>query len=177
MKDSFQRLVDGLQQLFREHLALARLELREDMKRIVKDVALSAAGLPLLLIGYALAMVSLGLLLALVIPAWAGMGIVALVNLGAGAALALVFGKRIGKQDKLELTGTADELSRDKQWMATLKAGTRPQPLPGALPPAAAEPIEGKPAAATNGRAVPLPGPTRAPAGARSTLPGAGRTH
>src|SRR6266850_3056068 len=98
VKDSFQRLVDGLQQLFREHLALARFEFREDIKKIVKDIALSAAGVPLLLVGYILLMVAVGFLLARVMPDWAAFGIVALVNLGAGAALAVVFGKRIGKR-------------------------------------------------------------------------------
>ena len=177
MKDSFQRLVDGLQQLFREHLALARLELRDDIKRIVKDVALSAAGLPLLLVGYALLMVSLGLLLALVMPAWAGFGIVALVNLGAGAALAVTFASRLGKQDKIELPRTADELARDKQWVASLKEGTRPQPIPGALPAQAIStaPLGARPAVASNG-AVPLPG-ARLPSDGRVSLPdGAGRT-
>src|SRR4051812_19334444 len=71
VKDSFQRLVDGLQQLFREHLALARLEFREDIKKIIKDVAFSAAGVPLLFVGYILLMVALGFLLAHAIPDWA----------------------------------------------------------------------------------------------------------
>ena len=133
VKDSFQRLVDGMQSLFREHLALARLELREDVKAIVKDAALSAAGVPLLFVGYVLLMAAFGFLLARVVPDWAAFGIVALVNIGAGAALAVIFGKRIGKQDKLEMTGTADELQRDKAWVASLREGTRPQPIPGAL--------------------------------------------
>src|SRR5437016_7125682 len=81
VKDSLQRLLDGVQSLMREHLALARLEVRDDIKRIARDAALSAAGVPLLLVGYALLMVAAGLALSLVLPNWAAFGIVALVNL------------------------------------------------------------------------------------------------
>jgi uncharacterized membrane protein YqjE len=129
VKDSFQRLVDGLQTLFREHLALARLELRDDVKRIGRDLLFSAAGVPLLLVGYVLLMVSAGLALALVLQAWAAFLIVAGVNLVAGAVLAKQFGGRIGKEDKVELPRTAEELQRDKRWVAALRdANARPQP-------------------------------------------------
>ncbi len=171
VKDSFHRLVDGLQTLFREHLALARLEFREDMKRIVKDVALSAAGVPLLLVGYVMLMVTFALLLGLVLPTWAGFGIVALANLGGGVVLALAFGKRIGKQDKLEMPRTSDELQRNKQWVASLREGTRPQPIPGPL--ASTTPVQ-----VQNGRAVPLPGASVPPVDGRVALPNSSsRTH
>ena len=150
VKDSFQRLVDGLQHFFREHLALARLELRDDLKRIIKDVAFSAAGLPLLFVGYVMLMVALGFLLGLWLQNWAAFGIVALVNLAGGAALTVIFGKRIGQQDKLELNRTTEEMHRTKEWVATLREGTRPQPVPGALPAVAAKPAPAP---------VPLPGP------------------
>ena len=167
VKDSFHRLVDGLQSFFREHLALARLELRDDLTRIIKDVALSAAGLPMLLVGYVFAMITFALLLALVLQTWAAFGIIALVNLGAGATLAVIFGKRIGKQDKLELNRTNDELQRDKQWVASLREGTRPLPIPAALPPQSGKQPQ------PNGKPVPMQGAAMPPVDGR--VPTAGR--
>src|SRR5438105_6894219 len=86
-KDAFQRLIDGLQTLIREHLALARAELKEDVRSVGRDAVVGAAGVPALLAGYLLLMIALAYLLAIWLPLWAAFGIVAAVNLGAGGAL------------------------------------------------------------------------------------------
>ena len=57
--DSIRRLTDGVGRLVREHLQLARAELKEDLRKVGRDVALILAGIPPLLLGYALLMVSL----------------------------------------------------------------------------------------------------------------------
>src|SRR5438445_11641429 len=89
--DALARLLDGVQTLFREHLALAKTELKDDLRRGGRDVLLSAAGLPPLLVGYVLLMVALALLVATALPGWIAFGIVALVNLIAGGALTIAF--------------------------------------------------------------------------------------
>jgi uncharacterized membrane protein YqjE len=174
VRDSFHRLLDGLQSLFREHLALARLEFRNDVKRVTKDAALSAAGLPLLLVGYALLMVAAGLLLSQWLPGWAGFGIVAIANLTAGGALAAFFGRRIGKQDKLSLRRTTDELQRDREWMSSLREGTRPQAVPV---PDLREEHNGGGRVGPEGHPVPLPGASMPAADGRLPATGPHQTH
>ena len=149
-KDALQRLLDGLQTLMREHVALARLELKDDVRSMGRDLLASAAGVPALAAGYLLSMIAIGYLLALWLPSWAAFGIVALANLGAGGAVTAagmrkVMGSRVG------MPGTGEELQADKAWLASLNEGTRAggdgklamparsprgQPEPGATAPA-----------------------------------------
>src|SRR5712671_7321241 len=132
-RDALTRLLDGVQTLFREHLALAKTELKDDLRRARRDVLLSAAGLPPLLVGYVLLMVALALLLAQAIPGWLAFALVAVLNLAAGGALTLAFMKK-ARQEKIALPRTEEELRRDKEWLATLGEGAaRPQsPEPAA---------------------------------------------
>src|SRR3954471_3332416 len=83
-RDALNRLIDGFQTLVREHLALAKVELKEDLKRMGRSLLFSLAGIPALLAGYLLLNVAVALLLATVIASWAAFGLVALVNLAAG---------------------------------------------------------------------------------------------
>jgi hypothetical protein len=125
-RDALQRLLDGLQALIREHLALAHFEAKEDLRSMGRDVAISAAGVPALMVGYILFMAALALLLGELLPLWAAFGIVALVNLGAGAALTMAGAKRVSR-NKVDLQRTGEELKKDKAWLASLKDGTAPQ--------------------------------------------------
>ena len=70
-RDALQRLLDGLQMFIREHLALARSEMKADLRAMGRDLAVGAAGLPILAAGYLLLMVAAGFLLALWMPTWA----------------------------------------------------------------------------------------------------------
>jgi uncharacterized membrane protein YqjE len=145
-RDALARLLDGVQTLFREHIALAKTELKDDLRRAGRDVLLSAAGLPPLLVGYVLLMVALALLLAQAIPGWLAFALVALVNLIAGGALTVAFMNK-ARQDKIALPRTEEELRRDKEWLATLREGAVRPPSPG--PPAArAEPRRARPQSA-----------------------------
>jgi len=126
-KDALQRLLDGLQMFIREHLALARSEMKADLRAMGRDLAVCAAGLPALVAGYLLLMIAAGYLLSVWLPQWAGFGIVAMLNLGAGASLTLAGMRRV-KGERVELPGTAEELRRDREWLAALKQGSIAQP-------------------------------------------------
>jgi uncharacterized membrane protein YqjE len=132
-RDALQRLIDGVQTLIREHMALARAELKEDLRGMGRDLLAGAAGLPALAAGYLLLMVAIGYLFALWLPAWAAFGIVAVANLATGAAITYA-GVRKVMAKRVDLQRTADELQRDKQWLSTMKNG-RPAQLDGQLPP------------------------------------------
>ena len=118
-RDALQQLLDGLQTFIREHLALARVEVKQDLRSLGHDVALGAAGVPALFTGYLLLMTAVGLLLAIWLPSWAAFGIVAVLNLAAGGAVTLS-GMRRAKRDRVELSRTASELRRDRDWLASL---------------------------------------------------------
>src|SRR3954454_3698644 len=133
-RDALNRLIDGFQTLMREHLALAKIELKEDVNRMARSLVLSAAGVPALIAGYMLLHIAIALLLATVIASWAAFGIVALVNLGAGSALTVVFGKK-AKEMRLSLSKTGSELRRNREMLSDLKPGTPAEPpFPRATP-------------------------------------------
>jgi len=180
-RDALARLLDGVQTLFREHLALAKTELKDDLRRAGRDVLLSAAGLPPLLVGYVLLMVALALLLAQAIPGWLAFALVALVNLIAGGALTIAFMNK-ARQEKIALTGTEEELRRDKEWLATLREGSArslspapaaPRAEPGTARPGSASLPSGKAGATADlGPRTPGPAPGQPVAGATSTPDG-----
>ena len=132
-RDALTRLLDGVQTLFREHLALAKTELKDELRRAGRDLLLSAAGLPPLLVGYVLLMVALALLVAEALPGWLAFALVGLVNVIAGGALARAFMNK-AKQDKIALPRTEEELRRDREWLASPPESA---PRPGAQVPAA----------------------------------------
>ncbi len=123
-KDALQRLIDGVQTLIREHMALARAEIKEDLRGMGRDVLVGASGVPALAAGYLILMIAIGFLLALWLPNWAAFGIVALGNLGAGGALTYT-GVRKVMSNRVDLQRTAEELQRDRQWLSTMKNGSR----------------------------------------------------
>ena len=137
-KDAFQRLIDGLQTLVREHMALARVELKEDLRGMGRDVLAGAAGVPALAAGYLLLMIALAYLLAVWLPSWAAFGIVALANLGIGGLLS-AGGVRKVRSRRVDLQRSAEELQQDRRWIATLGDGPRAD-TEGQLP---ARPMEG----------------------------------
>jgi hypothetical protein len=125
-KDALQRLLDGLQMFIREHLALARAEMKADLRAMGRDLAVGAAGVPTLAAGYLMLMMAIGYLVSLWLPYWAAFGIVAVANLGAGGTLTLAGIRRV-MRERVELPRTAEEIHRDREWLASLKQGGRPQ--------------------------------------------------
>jgi uncharacterized membrane protein YqjE len=134
-KDALQQLLDGLQTFIREHLALARVEIKEDLRGLGRDLLVGAAGVPALAAGYLMLMIAIGYLLAIWLPSWAAFAIVAVVNLTAGGILTWS-GTRRAMQNRVELTRTATEIRRDREWLASLKQSSRPVVLsqPGTQP-------------------------------------------
>jgi Putative Actinobacterial Holin-X, holin superfamily III len=132
-KDAFQRLLDGLQTLVREHLALARVEAKEDLRIMGRDLAYGAAGVPPLAVGYLMLMMALGYLLAQWLETWAAFGIVAALNLGGGAVLTVVCRKKLMQTRLQRRSATGEELQTNKAWLSSLTETTRPQP-DGKLP-------------------------------------------
>jgi uncharacterized membrane protein YqjE len=126
-RDALSRLIDGFQTLVREHLALAKAELKEDLKRMGRSLMLSAAGVPALVTGYLLLNVAIALLLATVIASWAAFGIVALVNLVAGSALTAYFIKK-ARETPISLSSTSTELRRDRELLSNLTNGAPVEP-------------------------------------------------
>jgi hypothetical protein len=139
-KDALQRLLDGVQTLVREHLALARAEAKEDLRSMGRDLAFGAAGLPALLVGYVMLMMAVGYLLTQWLESWAAFGIVALANLAAGAGLTVACRKKLTRNRSQLRTSAGAELQRNKAWLASLPETTRPQSDGKLVEPGAAHP-------------------------------------
>jgi uncharacterized membrane protein YqjE len=135
-RDALNRLIDGFQTLVREHLALAKVELKDDLRRMGRSAVLCAAGVPALLAGYLLFNVAIALALALALPSWAAFGIVAVANLGAGAALTAHFLKK-ARATSMSLGSTGTELRRDREMLSSITsaAGSSPPPVVETVPP------------------------------------------
>jgi uncharacterized membrane protein YqjE len=179
-RDALNRLVDGFQTLVREHLALAEIELKEDLNRMARSLILSTAGVPALVAGYMLLNIAIALLLATVMANWVAFGIVALVNLGAGSALTVVFGKK-AKETHISLSETESEMRRNREMLSGLKPGARAeQPLPAPDPAGETRPAAAtaptwspalRPVAETPSSGASMPSPAR-PAGKAGSTPG-----
>ena len=83
--------LDDVRELFREELALARAELREEVSKASSSAAKFGAGGVALWFAamFLLVTIALGISALLEWPAWAGFGIVAIVLAIAGAALVM----------------------------------------------------------------------------------------
>ncbi|NTX03983.1 phage holin family protein [Myxococcus sp. CA051A] len=116
------RMADSFSRLVTQHLQLARLELAEDLKATGMNVAMIAAFVPFILVGYAFACGALAAVLSAYLG-WAGaLGAVSLLNLvagGGGIAWAL---QRLKARRMMD--DTADELTRSMAALST------PAPVP-----------------------------------------------
>lgn len=90
-----ERLTHGVSNLVRDHLELARVELKEGARLWGQDAAVLAAALGLVLVAHALLMVALALLLSRALPVWLAFALVGGANLGGGAALVMQRLRRI----------------------------------------------------------------------------------
>jgi uncharacterized membrane protein YqjE len=104
------RMADGFSRLVTQHLQLARLELAEDVKATGLDVAMIAAFVPFILVGYAFVCGALAAVLSTWLG-WAGaLGGVGLINLAGGIGGALWAVKRL--QARRVMDDSTSELSR-----------------------------------------------------------------
>lgn len=109
--DAVGRLIDAVQLLVREHLELARAEMKQDARSLGRHLALAALGVPAVLAGWILAMAALALSLPL--PRAPAFGLVAGLNLGGGLALSAA-GLRKARREDLRLRRSREELRRDR---------------------------------------------------------------
>jgi len=104
------RMADGFSRLVTQHLQLARMELTEDVKATGLDVAMIAAFVPFILVGYAFVCGALAAVLSTSLGwAWA-LGGVGFINLAGGAAGAFWAVKRL--QARRVMDDSSQELSR-----------------------------------------------------------------
>ena len=122
VRDAVGRVLDAVQLLVREHLELARVEIKRDVRAMGRDLAVAALGLPVLLTGWILGMVALAM--AVPLPPWASFGVVALINLAGGAALTAT-GARRARGEQI-LRDSREELLREKAAIGSLAAATAP---------------------------------------------------
>ena len=110
------RLIDDVRELFREEVALARAELRQEVSAFGAAVAAMGAGA--VAGAFALAFLLLGIAQAFAMlvgwPAWGGYIAMAVV-LGIVAAAALIAGRK--KVPTVQLPQTVESIKETKEWM------------------------------------------------------------
>jgi uncharacterized membrane protein YqjE len=119
--DALRRAADALVRLVKEHLELARVELRKDLRRAGRDAVFALAGVPLVLVGWALLMVALALAIAPWVGAAGGFAIVAVLNLAAGGGVMWIFAKKLTGDDRPDMDETTRELQEDRRWLQRLR--------------------------------------------------------
>jgi hypothetical protein len=110
------RLVDDVRELFREEVALARAELRQEVSAF--GAAAAAMGAGAAAGGFAVAFLLLGIAQAFAAlvgwPAWGGY-IAMAVALGIVAAVALIAGRQ--KVHTVQMPQTVESIKETKEWM------------------------------------------------------------
>jgi uncharacterized membrane protein YqjE len=115
--DLFRQLAQDSATLVRQEMALAKAELRENVKSVARDTAKIAVGAVLASVGALVMVAFLVLLLGDVIGKyWAGALIVGVLFVAIGGFLAMGAVKRL-KADSLAPEQTLQTLKEDKQWL------------------------------------------------------------
>lgn len=119
------QLADGIGNLVQQHLRLARLELKEDARRVGKAGVRLALVLPFLAVGYALLCVSVGLWLARWLSVPGGLAVVGGLHLvGAG----LLAWRAWAALDGQELLGSSvHELERSAALLSSAQSHGLPK--------------------------------------------------
>jgi hypothetical protein len=84
---AFERLSGSVATLIRDHVELAKIEMRDAVRVATQDAVTIGTGVAVLVVGHGLLMTGLTLGLAHLLPTWAAFVIVGGVNLGAGTVL------------------------------------------------------------------------------------------
>jgi uncharacterized membrane protein YqjE len=115
--DLFRQLAQDSATLVRQEMALAKAELRENVKSVARDTAKIAVGAVVAAVGVLVMVAFLVLLLGDVIGKyWAGALIVGVLLVAVGAFLAMGGMKRL-KKDSITPDQTLQSLKEDKQWL------------------------------------------------------------
>jgi uncharacterized membrane protein YqjE len=112
LAEHLRALIDAFSELMAQHIKLARVELKEDAKKLGTQAGKIAAFTPLILVGYILLCVAASLFLTRFVPADAAFLIVAGINLvvgGVGIFLAVrkLRSTKVMDETKAELQTTA----------------------------------------------------------------------
>ena len=115
--DLFKQLAQDSSTLVKQEMALAKAEIRENMRSMIKDVALLAAGGAILLVGVLVLTAFLVALLGDLLgdEYWLGALIIGLIYAAVGAVL-LMKGKNQLQQDDMRPDRTIATLKEDKRW-------------------------------------------------------------
>lgn len=159
------RLADSISLLVRNHMDLAKAELREEIRAMASDAAMGLAALPFLLA----ALLLLDAALAIGIGRWLGVGwgfaVVGALNAALGGLLGGLAAARLRKH-KPRLDATSEELKRNREMVRQVRAEMR---APEAVEPPAttvAPPLRQPPAVVYRpGEGAPGPHGPHAPAG------------
>jgi uncharacterized membrane protein YqjE len=115
--DLFRQLAQDSATLVRQEMALAKAELRENVKSVARDTAKIAVGAVLGAVGALVLVLFLVLLLGDALGEyWLGALIVGILLLAVGAFLAMGAMKRL-KKDTITPEQTLQTLKEDKQWL------------------------------------------------------------
>jgi len=115
--DLFRQLAQDSATLVRQEVALAKAELRENVKSVARDTAKIAVGAVVAAVGALVMVLFLVLLLGDVVGEyWAGALIVGVLFVAIGGFLAMGAMKRL-KKDTLAPEQTLQTLKEDKQWL------------------------------------------------------------
>jgi uncharacterized membrane protein YqjE len=115
--DLFRQLAQDSATLVRQEMALAKAELRENVKSVARDTARIAIGAAVAGVGALVLVAFLVLLLGDAVGKyWAGALIVGVLMLAIGALLATSAMKRL-KHESITPEKTLETLKEDKQWL------------------------------------------------------------
>ncbi len=103
------------QELVRSEIALARTEVRQEVRRLGAGAAALAGAAVFAVIGLVLLLTTAALALSEVLPLWAGFGVVTLFTLLVAGVLALMGKRRIAGAPRMPLT--LDTMKENMQWM------------------------------------------------------------
>lgn len=115
-------LSEGLNSLIRNQFLLARVELKQEFKSLVRDTIMQMAGVPFVLIGYLFLMLAAVAAIALALPIWASLLIVAGVHVLAGIGV-ILFGVYQMRRVRIGLPRTADEFRKSRSLAQSLGKG------------------------------------------------------
>ncbi len=125
-------LSDGLNSLIRNQILLARVEMKQEAKALVRDTLMQLAGVPFVLIGYLFLMLAAVAAIALALPVWASLLIVAGAHVLAGIA-AILIGAYQMRRVRIGLPRTTDELKKSRNLAQSLGKGARAPADPNQL--------------------------------------------
>jgi len=128
VSDQLKHLTEGVSDLVKEHVELAKVELLTSGRKVACDLALTAAGVVLLAVGYVLLMFAIGFGLADAVGDGRAFLIVSGVHLFAGLALVTIFAARMRTKDKVSLAQTSSEIQRDKAFLNRVSDIVRDEP-------------------------------------------------